>query len=170
MATVSQPVGFRPAPLAPDNFEKALAVGAIFILSAVIIAVAKGRPEWSEIPAKIWVHLFTIGIALVLTPIMMLRTRGDARHRLLGRIWVSAMFLTAVSSFMMRGANNGGFSVIHILSVAVIIQAPIIYWSARTHNIKRHRRSVRMMVLGALLIAGFFTFPFERLLGNWLFS
>jgi hypothetical protein len=26
------------------------------------------------------------------------------------------------------------------------------------------------MVLGALLIAGFFTFPFNRLLGHWLFS
>jgi uncharacterized membrane protein len=170
MATVSQPVNTHPTSLAPDIFEKALAVGAILILSAVIIAVVKGRPEWAEIPAQIWVHLFTIGIALVLTPIMMLRTRGDARHRLLGRIWVAAMFLTAVSSFLMRSANHGGFSVIHILSVVVIIQAPIIYWSAKTHNIKRHRRSVRAMVLGALLIAGFFTFPFERLLGNWLFS
>jgi uncharacterized membrane protein len=36
--------------------------------------------------------------------------------------------------------------------------------------VKRHRRSVRAMVTGALLIAGFFTFPFNRLLGHWLFS
>jgi uncharacterized membrane protein len=34
----------------------------------------------------------------------------------------------------------------------------------------RHRRGVRAMVTGALLIAGFFTFPFDRLLGHWLFS
>ena len=33
----------------------------------------------------------------------------------------------------------------------------------------RHRRSVHGMVIGALLIAGFFTFPFNRLLGAWLF-
>jgi uncharacterized membrane protein len=170
MATVSQTAGERTTPFAPDKFEKALAVGALLILSAVMIAIAKGKPEWSEIPVNVWTHLFTITIALVLTPIMMLRERGDARHRLLGKIWVGAMFFTAVSSFWMRSANHGGFSVIHILSVVVIIQAPIIYWSARKHNIIRHRRSVRAMVLGALLIAGFFTFPFERLLGNWLFS
>lgn len=170
MATVSQPDGARAAPLAPDNFEKALAIGATLILSAVIIAVAKGMPEWGDIPVRVWAHLFAMTVALVLTPIMMLRQRGDARHRLLGRIWVGAMFFAAVSSFWLRGANHGGFSLIHVLSVVVIIQAPIIYWSARTHNIKRHRRSVRAMVLGALLIAGFFTFPFERLLGNWLFS
>jgi uncharacterized membrane protein len=170
MATVSQPVGARKASFAPDNFEKALAVGAILILSAVIIAVAKGMSEWGEIPARVWVHLLALKIALVLTPVMMLRQRGDARHRLFGRIWVGAMFLAAVSSFWLRGANHGGFSLIHVLSAFVIIQAPVIYWSARTHNIKRHRRSVRMMVLGALLIAGFFTFPFDRLLGHWLFS
>ena len=29
---------------------------------------------------------------------------------------------------------------------------------------------VRGLVIGALLIAGFFTFPFNRLLGSWLFS
>lgn len=170
MATVSQPVEVRAASLAPDNFEKALALGAILILSAVMIAVAKGMPEWGEIPAKVWTHLFAMTVALVLTPIMLLRQRGDARHRLLGRIWVGAMFFAAVSSFWLRGTNNDAFSVIHILSVFVIIQAPIIYWSARTHNIKRHRRSVRAMVLGALLVAGFFTFPFDRLLGHWLFS
>jgi uncharacterized membrane protein len=170
MATVSQPADARAVPLAPDIFEKALAVGAILILSAVIIAVTKGMPEWGEIPARVWAHLFAMTIALVLTPVMMLRQRGDARHRLLGRIWVGAMMLAAISSFWLRGANHGGFSLIHVLSVFVIIQAPIIYWSARTHKIKRHRRSVRAMVLGALLIAGFFTFPFDRLLGHWLFS
>jgi len=29
---------------------------------------------------------------------------------------------------------------------------------------------VRGLIIGALLIAGFFTFPFHRLLGHWLFG
>ena len=37
--------------------------------------------------------------------------------------------------------------------------------AARTHKVALHRSSVRGMVTGALLIAGFFTFPFGRLLG-----
>jgi uncharacterized membrane protein len=80
------------------------------------------------------------------------------------------MFLTALLSFDIRLVNKGGLSIIHILSVWTMIQVPIIVWSAKTHNIPRHRRSVRGMVLGALLIAGFFTFPFDRLMGHWLFG
>jgi uncharacterized membrane protein len=80
------------------------------------------------------------------------------------------MFLTALISLDIRMINRGGFSFIHILSVWTLIQVPIIVWSARTHDVARHRSAVRGMVFGALLIAGFFTFPFNRLLGSWLFG
>jgi uncharacterized membrane protein len=80
------------------------------------------------------------------------------------------MLATALVSFGVRGINQGSFSFIHILSVWTAIQVPIIVWSARAHRIKRHRSAVRGMVTGALLIAGFFTFPFDRLLGHWLFG
>ena len=80
------------------------------------------------------------------------------------------MLLTAALSFGIRLSGHGGLSVIHLLSAWVLIQAPMIWWTARTHRIARHRRLVRAMVTGALLIAGFFTFPFDRLLGHWLFG
>lgn len=80
------------------------------------------------------------------------------------------MFLTALVSFAIRETSHGNFSLIHILSVFTLVQVPIIVWSARTHRVAIHRRAVRGMVIGALLIAGFFTFPFDRLLGHWLFS
>jgi uncharacterized membrane protein len=101
---------------------------------------------------------------------MLLRPRGTKAHRQLGWIWAGAMGLTALISLFVRNANPGGFSIIHVLSFWTLFQVPLIVWSARTHNVKRHRRSVRAMVTGALLIAGFFTFPFNRLLGHWLFS
>jgi uncharacterized membrane protein len=109
-------------------------------------------------------------IALALTPPMLLRVRGDRPHRVMGTIWVVALIATALISFAIRLTNPGGFSVIHIISAWTLIQVPIIWWSARTHNIVRHRRSVRGMVIGALLVAGFFTFPFHRMLGQWLFG
>ena len=46
----------------------------------------------------------------------------------------------------------------------------MIVWRARTHRVAAHRRSIRGIVIGALLVAGFFTFPFDRLLGSWLFG
>ena len=42
--------------------------------------------------------------------------------------------------------------------------------AARRHQHARHRAVVRSMVAGALLIAGFFTFPLDRLMGHWLFG
>ena len=90
--------------------------------------------------------------------------------RKLGYVWVTAMALAAIITFDMRLINHGRFSIIHILSVWTLIQLPIIVLSARAHNHARHRRSVRGMLIGALLIAGFFTFPFERMLGKWLFG
>jgi uncharacterized membrane protein len=50
------------------------------------------------------------------------------------------------------------------------VQVPLIVFYARRHEWKRHRSAVRAMVAGALLVAGFFTFPFGRLLGTWLFA
>jgi uncharacterized membrane protein len=160
----------RAKPLAPDIFERALAVGAAILLGFVAVALFRGRSQWAIVPAEIWAHIATITVALALTPVMLLRRRGDALHRRLGWIWVVAMFLTALLTFAIRHINGGSFSFIHILSAWTLIQVPVIAWAARTHDVKRHRRGVRAMVLGALLIAGFFTFPFNRLLGHWLFA
>lgn len=160
----------RPKPLTPDTLERVMAVGAILLLGAVVFALFKGRADWARVPWQVWPHLLTIMIALALTPVMLLRRRGDRFHHQLGWLWAATMFLTALLSLNLREINRGGFSYIHILSIWTMVQVPIIIWAARTHNVARHRGAVRGMVLGALLIAGFFTFPFDRLLGHWLFG
>ena len=161
----------RPAkvsPLAPDTYEKCLAAGAVILFGFVVAALMRGRGEWGMILPIAWLHLGSIMIAVGLTPLMLLRRRGDRVHRRLGWLWASAMVMTAALSLFIRQINHGGFSIIHILSIWTLLQVPLIVWTARHHNIARHRRSVRAMVTGALLIAGFFTFPFNRLLGHWL--
>lgn len=156
--------------LAPDTYERILSIGAIVLLGFVVTALAKGYPEWPRVPLEVWPHLITVMVALVLTPVQLLRRRGDRPHRLLGTIWIVAMIATAALSFRVREINNGGFSLIHLLSAFTLFAAPLAWWSARTHNIRVHRRAVRGLVTGALLVAGFFTFPFDRLLGHWLFG
>lgn len=167
MATLAPP---RSTTLAPDLFERILSAGAVILLACIVIAVAKGRAQWGMIPPIVWPHLLTITVAVALTPVMLLRRRGDPLHRRLGWVWVVAMLVTAASSFFIRDINDGGFSFIHILSAWTLFQVPLIVWSARNHDVKKHRGSVRGMVTGALLVAGFFTFPFDRLLGHWLFG
>lgn len=156
--------------LAPDGYEKLLGLLAIVLLGCVAVAVFKGWPNLLRLEWTVIFHLGTMSLALALTPIMLWRRRGDGLHRQLGWLWSVAMLTTAIVSFSIRDANNGGFSLIHILSVVVLVMVPMLVWQARTHRVARHRRTVRGLVTGALLIAGFFTFPFNRLLGQWLFG
>lgn len=172
MATkVAESIAPRPGTLlAPDRYDRFLAAAALILLGFVATALWRGRAEWGEVPTFVWAHIATIVLALSLTPVMLLRRRGDRLHRRLGWIWVSAMGLTALLTFWIRGLNGGSLSIIHILSAWTLIQVPLIVWAARGHNIARHRAAVRGMVTGALIIAGIFTFPFGRLLGDWLFG
>jgi len=156
--------------LKPDLLDRVLSLGALVLLVAVLTALARGRDEWARVPGFVWLHIGTIVTATALTPPMLLRRRGDRLHRRLGWVWCGAMALTAAFSFGIRGINQGSLSLIHILSAWTLIQVPLIVWAARSHNHKWHRDSVRGMVIGALLIAGFFTFPFDRLMGDWLFG
>lgn len=169
MATTAVPASPGPRiSLKPELLDRLLSLAAMILLAFVLTALARGRGEWAEVPAVVWGHIATILIAVVLTPVMLLRPRGDRLHRRLGWAWVSAMALTAALTFAIRGINQGSLSLIHILSAWTLIQVPLIVWSARAHNHRRHRNTVRGMVAGALLIAGIFTFPFDRLLGRWL--
>lgn len=170
MATIAKRAGKVAKSLAADGFERFLAIGAGILLVCVIVALVKGYAYWGRIPLNLWGHLGTMLIALALTPVMLLRRRGDRPHRLLGRIWVGAMIATALISFTIRHSADGSFSFIHILSAWTLIQVPLIWWTARNHRVDRHRLAVRGMVFGALLIAGFFTFPFNRMLGQFLFN
>lgn len=170
MDAIAQARPAKASPLAPDAYEKFLAAGAVILFGFVIAALFRGRSEWGQVPLMVWPHLGSIMIAVGLTPVMLLRRRGDRLHRRLGWLWASAMVLTAAASLFVRDINPGGFSIIHILSVWTLIQVPVIVIAARQHEIARHRRAVRGMVTGALLIAGFFTFPFDRMLGHWLFA
>jgi uncharacterized membrane protein len=156
--------------IVPDLYEKLLATAATILLAAVLVALIKGYPHWGAVPALVWAHLFTILVALVLTPYMLLRPRGTKAHRQLGKVWVVAMMLTAAISLFVRAINPGHFSFIHILSIVVIIMGPRVWLTARAHNVAAHRGTVRGLVTGALIIAGYFTFPFDRMLGRWLFG
>lgn len=153
----------------PDRLERMLGLLSLVMLAVILVAVMRGRAEWAQIPGIVWLHLATMLTALALTPMLLWRRRGDGRHRVLGYVWSGAMMATAIDSLFIRG-RNGEFSVIHLLSAFVIVMVPVLVLSARSHRVARHRRTVRGLVIGALLVAGIFTFPFGRLLGRWLFG
>lgn len=172
MATLagSVPPSRSPIDLAPDRTERVLGALSIVLLGFVLVALVRGAAHWSQLPWTLWLHLVTMMATLALTPAILWMRRASRLHRQLGYVWVTALTVTAIDSFAIRLTNNGGFSFIHILSVVTLIALPILVTSARRHQHARHRRTVRGLVIGALLTAGFFTFPFHRMLGSWLFG
>lgn len=168
MATLFMKADAKVGSIAPNGYDKMLSAGAGLLLVAVIVALARGYAQWPQVPAIVWAHLLTVLVSLVLTPWMLLKPRGTPIHRLLGKVWVLAMVATAALSLFVRTINPGHFSVIHLLSIFVLVMAPRVWLTARAHQVARHRATVRGLVTGALLIAGFFTLPPFRLLGGWL--
>lgn len=158
--------------------DRVLAAATAVMLAAVAVAVARGHADWAQVPPLIWLHLGLIVVALGLTPVMLLRRKATRSHRVLGYVWVTAMAGTAAISLMFKtggpagnhGVFSGDVSPIHVLSVVVLVMVPRLVLAARRHDVAAHRRGVRGIVVGAILIAGFFTFPFDRMLGHWLLA
>lgn len=171
MATLRDPgasARSRTNPLAPTALDYLLAAGSLAMLAAVAGALGRGMGDWGRLPPVVWFHIATICVALVLTPIMLLRNRGDRRHRQLGYVWLGAMATTSLASYGIRYMEHGGLSWIHILSTITLFGCWRAWSTARRHDWRNHRRTLRMIVGGALLLAGFFTFQFDRILGRWL--
>lgn len=127
----------------------------------------RGLAEGSRL---IQLHIATISLCLVLTPVLLLGRRGVRWHRVLGYGWVASMSATALLTFGIRDSNHGGLSAIHVLSAITLTQAPMLAWHARKHRVDAHRYTVLSLVSGALLIAGLFTLLPGRMLGRWLFA
>ena len=64
------------------------------------------------------VHVSVALLSLTLGGVQLVRRRyGDRLHRRVGRVWVSAMYLTVLSSFFITDLRPGQFTLFHALSV-----------------------------------------------------
>ncbi|GGI83114.1 hypothetical protein GCM10007973_19540 [Polymorphobacter multimanifer] len=157
--------------------DRTLAVAAAVLLALVVAAIARGLGSGNSPPPLVWAHLLSISGALALTPPLLWRSKGTPPHRSLGKLWAALMMAAATTSlFFNMGSTEPGslgvftldFSPIHILSAFVLFGVPRTVQAARRHDVARHRTGIRSLVIGALLVAGAFTFPFGRLMGLWL--
>lgn len=155
-------------PLTPTAYERVLAVLSGLLGLTVMAAIIRGQPHWRDASPQIWAHLLTVTAAVALTPALLLMKRGTRQHRGLGMVWMGLMLATAIISLFVRVIHPGDFSPIHIFSIITLIGVPRALWLARQHRIAEHRRTILGLVTGALLIAGWLTFPFGRMLGRWL--
>jgi uncharacterized membrane protein len=130
----------------------------------------KLQPLLSASPA-IQLHAFAAMTAFVLGLVQLTRRKGDGPHRMFGYAWASLMLLIAASSFWIHNMNQWhGFSVIHLLSIWVLLYTPFAVMMARRGNISAHKKGMIGLFAGALIIAGIFTFLPGRIMHAVLFG
>lgn len=107
---------------------------------------------------------FFIGLGILLAP------KGVRIHRTLGWLWVVAMAITGLSSFFITGIFENAYSPIHALSAWTLIGLPFGIAAARRRKIKAHRQQMTGLFLGAMVVAGLFTFLPGRLMWQLFFT
>ena len=146
-----------------------IVAAAIFLLTFALMAMSFGSGTTAQghagmSPALI-VHLGTVLPALPLGAWLLVKRKGGAVHRLLGRVWGGMMVTTAVSSFWLQ--ESGSLSFIHVFSVITLVSIPLgVFW-IRRGDVERHRRTMTSTYIG-LVVAGLFAFVPGRLLWTWL--
>jgi uncharacterized membrane protein len=109
--------------------------------------------------------------AFGLGAVQLLAPKGTLPHRTLGWIWSGLLGFVAVSSFWIHGIRQfGDFSLIHLLSIYTLIMLPLALINARRHRVAQHGRSMRLLFLGALVIAGAFTLAPGRIMHRVVFG
>lgn len=153
----------------------ALLVAGSLLFAAALYAVMRAALGFA--PPTPWVrdaalllHLGTVIPAVPLGLFIFLSRKGGARHKRLGRIWLTLMGVTAVATLFVRNIEDGGFSWIHIFSVLTLIAVPKAIFSARAGRIAEHKRHLIGLFVGALLIAGGASFLPGRTMWQWTFA
>ena len=154
-------------------------IGAVFAVITLLILQANPEVEphfclslapLLAAPTIVQVHVsaaltaFMVGLVLLLSP------KGLRIHKTLGWIWVSAMALTAGSSFFMTGLMGNMYSPIHALSAWTALGLPFGIAAIRKGDVKAHRQRMTGMYLGGMVIAGMFAFLPGRLLWSVFFA
>ena len=120
-------------------------------------------------PLAVQIHVFTVVPAFVLGAFMFWSRKGTRVHKLLGRVWVALMAVTALASFFIHEIRMvGDFSPIHLLSLLALFSCGYIIWTARMRRFSAHRKAVLALYWGGIGLAGAFTIVPGRIMNQAL--
>lgn len=108
----------------------------------------------------IQIHVIAAIAAFLLGALVLWRRKGTRLHKALGKVWVVLMLVVATSSlFIHEGRLFGPFSLIHILTLVTYIGIGQALWAIKVQrDVVAHRAGMQGTYIGALLLAGAFTF------------
>ena len=122
-------------------------------------------------PIAIQLHAYAAMAAFALGVVQLAGVKGTTKHRALGYTWVGLMLIVAVSAFWIHELRLwGSWSPIHLLAIFTLAMLPLGVYKAHTHDVPAHKQTMQGLFLGALLIAGLFTFVPGRIMYKVVFG
>lgn len=115
----------------------------------------------------IQLHWATVTLAFVFGLIQLVLAKGTGGHRWRGRAYAALMVVTAVAAFFIRSPapedalgylSLTGMSPIHLFIPLTLFAVPAGVVAAIRGNVRAHKRHMVGSFLGAIVIAGAFTF------------
>lgn len=121
-----------------------------------------------------YLHLYTVLPCVVLGAINFMLKKRSPYHKYVGSSYMVLMLFTAFITLFMPAMVGSKifnhFGWIHSFSVLTIYSVPTAYIAIKKGNIKKHKRKLIGLYIGAILIAGAFTLMPGRYLHNILFN
>lgn len=121
-----------------------------------------------------YLHLATVIPCFVIGTILLIIKKGTKTHKIWGRVYMVLMMFTAIVTLFMpalvgpRLLNHFGY--IHGFSFLTIYTVPTAYWAIKRGDVQSHKRKMILLYVGAIIIAGGFTFFPGRYLHNLFFG
>ena len=117
------------------------------------------------------IHAFAAMAAFALGVVQLSAPKGTLPHRTVGWTWVALMMTVAVTSFWIHDLKVWGiWSPIHLLSIFTLVMLPVGVLHAHRHRVDDHRKTMIWIFIGALVIAGLFTFMPGRIMHAMVFG
>lgn len=136
-----------------------------------VIAIGRGLlgfvpnlHHYNKLPVII--HVATVLPCIPLGLYVLLTRKGTPRHRMLGKIWLLLMLITATSAIFIQ--SSGSFSFIHIFVPVTFHAAWKTVATARKGDIAGHKKHLVLTYLAALMIPGIAAFALPGRLMNVL--
>ena len=119
----------------------------------------------------IQLHAYAAMSAFALGIVQLAAPKGTLPHRTIGWIWVALMVTVSASAFFIHQIRLWGpWSPIHLLAIFTLVMLPLAVWRAHRHEVAKHRNAMIGIFLGALVIAGLFTFVPGRIMHAVVFG
>lgn len=129
-----------------------------FMIVVALIRAGLGMVENLHYYAKVplIIHVAAVLPTVPLGAYILLTRKGTPRHKLLGKIWLILMLITATSAIFIK--TTGSFSWIHIFVPLTFHAAWKTVATARRGDISAHKWHLVLTYMAALMIPGFVAF------------